>query len=201
MNKIFNACIVLLVLLSACKNTVDDASNTLLVNPKQVYLKTGDSIQFTMTNATANTVIKLQPNIGDLKPGNWYVAPSSVLNDSTQITLAITDNTRQVNATITLIKSDVTDTLISFSKTILPLMVANCNFQFCHGNGSRAGKVELSTYDSVMKIVSVYQPTQSLLYTSLLKPDPLRRMPPAGPLHAYKINYIKKWIEQGSLNN
>ncbi len=201
MNKIFNACIVLLVLLSACKNTLDDASNTLLVNPKQVYLKTGDSIQFTMTNATANTVIKLQPNIGDLKPGNWYVAPSSMLNDSTQIILAITDDTRQVNATITLIKSNVTDTLISFSKTILPLMVANCNFQFCHGNGSRAGKVELSTYDSVMKIVSVYQPTQSLLYTSLLKPDPLRRMPPAGPLHAYKINYIKKWIEQGSLDN
>jgi hypothetical protein len=187
--------------LSACKNTVDDASNTLLINPKQVYLKTGDSIQFTMTNATANTVIKLQPNIGDLKPGNWYVAPSSILNDSTQITLAITDDARQVNATITLIKSDVTDTIISFNKTILPLMVANCNFQFCHGNGSRAGKVELSTYDSVMKIVSVYQPTQSLLYTSLLKPDPLRRMPPAGPLHAYKINYIKKWIEQGSLNN
>ncbi|MFN3444533.1 MAG: c-type cytochrome domain-containing protein [Bacteroidia bacterium] len=201
MNKIFNVCIVLLVLLSACKNTVDDASNTLLVNPNQVYLKTGDSIQFTMTNATANTVIKLQPNIGDLKPGNWYVAPSSIINDSTQITLAITDDTRQVNATITLLKSDVTDTLISFSKTILPLMVANCNFQFCHGNGSRAGKVELSTYDSVMKIVGVYQPTQSLLYTSLLKPDPLRRMPPAGPLHAYKINYIKKWIEQGALNN
>jgi hypothetical protein len=201
MNKIFNACIVLLVSLSACKNTVDDASNTLLVNPKQVYLKTGDSIQFTITNATANTVIKLQPNIGDLKPGNWYVAPSSIINDSTQITLAITDDTRQVNATITLLKSDVSDTLISFSKTILPLMVANCNFQFCHGNGSRAGKVELSTYDSVMKIVGVYQPTQSLLYTSLLKPDPLRRMPPAGPLHAYKINYIKKWVEQGALNN
>lgn len=201
MNKIFNVCIVLLVLLSACKNTVDDASNTLLVNPKQVYLKTGDSIQFTMTNATANTVIKLQPNIGDLKPGNWYVAPSSIINDSTQITLAITDDARQVNATITLLKSDVTDTLISFSKTILPLMVANCNFQFCHGNGSRAGKVELSTYDSVMKIVSVYQPTKSLLYTSLLKPDPLRRMPPAGPLHAYKINYIKRWVEQGALNN
>lgn len=201
MNKIFNLCIVLLVLLSSCKNTLDDASNTLLVNPKQVYLKTGDSIQFTMTNATANAVIKLQPNIGDLKPGNWYVAPSSILNDSTQITLAITDDTRQVNATITLLKSDVSDTIISFNKTILPLMVANCNFQFCHGNGSRAGKVELSTYDSVMKIVSVYQPTQSLLYTSLLKPDPLRRMPPAGPLHAYKINYIKMWVEQGALNN
>lgn len=201
MNKIIYLLGLMSMSLSACKNTLDDASNTLLVNPNQVYLKTGDSIQFTITNATANTVIKLQPNIGDLKPGNWYVAPSSMLNDSTQITLAITDDIRQVNATITLIKSDVTDTLISFSKTILPLMVANCNFQFCHGNGSRAGKVELSTYDSVMKIVSVYQPTQSLLYTSLLKPDPLRRMPPAGPLHAYKINYIKKWIEQGALNN
>jgi hypothetical protein len=201
MNKITYLFMLMLMSLSACKNTLDDASNTLLVNPKQVYLKTGDSIKFTITNATANTVIKLQPNIGDFKSGNWYVAPSSILNDSTQITLAITDDKRQVNASITLLKSDVNDTIISFSKTILPLMVANCNFQFCHGNGSRAGKVELSTYDSVMKIVSVYQPTKSLLYTSLLKPDPLRRMPPAGPLHAYKINYIKKWVEQGALNN
>ncbi len=201
MNKIFNVCIALLVLLSACKNTVDDASNILLVNPKQVYLKTGDSIQFIITNATTNAVIRFQPNIGDLKSGNWYVAPSSILNDSTQVILAITDNTRQVNATITLVKSDVKDTIISFNQTILPLMVSNCNFQFCHGNGSRAGKVELSAYDSVMKIVSVYQPTTSVLYTSLLKPDPLRRMPPAGPLHAYKVNYIKKWIEQGALNN
>lgn len=201
MNKIFNVCIVLLVFLSACKNKVDDASNALLISPEKAIIRTGDSILFTITNATINSVIKLQPNIGEFKSGNWYVAPSSIVTDSTQINIKVTDDTRQANATITLLKSDVSDTLISFSKTILPLMVANCNFQFCHGNGSRAGKVELSTYDSVMKIVGVYQPTQSLLYTSLLKPDPLRRMPPAGPLHAYKINYIKKWIEQGALNN
>ena len=201
MNKIINVCIVLLVLLSACKNKLDDASNTLLVNPKQVYLKTGDSIQFAITNATVNTVINYQPNIGDFNSGNWYVAPSSVLNDSTQIILTITDGSRQANASITLLKSDVTDTVISFNNTILPLMVANCNFRFCHGNGSRAGKVELSTYDSVMKSVTAFKPNSSKLYLSLLKADPLLRMPPAGPLHAYKINYIKKWIEQGALNN
>jgi len=201
MNKIINICIVLLGLLSACKNTVDDASNTLLVNPKEACLKTGDSVQFTITNATINTVINLQPNIGEFKSGNWYVAPSSVLNDSTQIILTIIDGSRQANASITLLKSDVTDTVISFNKTILPLMVANCNFQFCHGNGSRAGKVELSTYDSVMKSVTAFKPNSSKLYLSLLKADPLLRMPPAGPLHAYKINYIKKWIEQGALNN
>lgn len=201
MNKIFNVCIVLLVLLSSCKNTLDDASNTLLVNPKQVYLKTGDSIQFTITNATINTVISLQPNIGEFKSGNWYVAPSSIATDSTQINIKVTDDVRQATSIITLVKSDVNDTIISFNKTVLPLMVANCNFQFCHGNGSRAGKVELSSYDSVMKSVMAFKPNNSLLYTSLLKPDPLRRMPPAGPLHAYKINYIKKWIEQGALNN
>jgi hypothetical protein len=201
MNKIFNVCIVLLVLLSSCKNTLDDASNTLLVNPKQVYLKTGDSIHFTITNATINTVISLQPNIGEFKSGNWYVAPSSIATDSTQINIKVTDDARQATSIITLVKSDVNDTIMSFNKTVLPLMVANCNFQFCHGNGSRAGKVELSSYDSVMKSVTAFKPNNSLLYTSLLKPDPLRRMPPAGPLHAYKINYIKKWIEQGALNN
>jgi hypothetical protein len=201
MNKIINICIVLLGLLSACKNTVDDASNTLLVNPKEACLKTGDSVQFTITNATINTVISLQPNIGEFKSGNWYVAPSSIVIDSAQINIKVADDARQAMATITLVKSDVNDTIISFNKTILPLMVANCNFQFCHGNGSRAGKVELSTYDSVMKSVTAFKSNGSILYISLLKVDPLRRMPPAGPLHAYKINYIKKWIEQGALNN
>ena len=201
MNKIINVCIVLLVLLSACKNKLDDASYTLLVNPKQVYLKTGDSIQFAITNATINTVINLQPNIGEFKSGNWYVAPSSIVVDSTPINIVVMDDEKQAKASITLLKSDVNDTIISFNKTILPLMVANCNFQFCHGNGSRAGKVELSTYDSVMKSVTAFKPNSSKLYLSLLKADPLLRMPPAGPLHAYKINYIKKWIEQGALNN
>lgn len=201
MNKIIYLLGLMSMSLSACKNTVDDASNTLLVNPKQVYLKTGDSVLFTITNATINTVISLQPTIGEFKSGNWYVAPSSIATDSTQINIKVTDDARQATAIITLVKSDVNDTIISLNKTILPLMVANCNFQFCHGNGSRAGKVELSSYDSVMKSVTAFKPDNSLLYNSLLKSDPIRRMPPAGPLHAYKINYIKKWIEQGALNN
>lgn len=201
MNKFINLGIALLVLFPACKNVADDPSNTLLVEPKQVYLKTDDSIQFFITNTSANSVIKIQPNIGDLKSGNWYVAPSSILTDSMQLSLDITDDARQTRAIITLVKSDENDTVISFNKTILPLMIANCNFKFCHGNGSSAGKVELSAYDSVIKVVNLYQPKTSLLFASLLKQDPLRRMPPAGPLHAYKIDHIKKWIEQGALNN
>jgi len=201
MNIFFNLCIAILVLFPACKNVADDPSNTLLVEPRQVYLETDDSIQFFITNTTANSLIKLQPNIGNLKSGNWYVAPSSISADSIQINLNITDYAGQTSAIITLVKHDVNDTVISFNKTILPLMIANCNFKFCHGNGSSAGKVELSAYDSVIKNVSVFQPKISLLFVSLLKQDPLRRMPPAGPLHAYKIDYIKKWIEQGALNN
>ena len=201
MNKFFILGIALLVLFPACKNVDDEPSNILLVKPKQLYLKTDDSIQFSITNATGITVIKLQPNIGDLEAGNWYVAPSSILTDSIQISLDITDGARQTSAIITLVQSDVNDTVISFNNTILPLMIANCNFKFCHGNGSNAGKVELSAYDSVVKVVNMYQPKTSLLFTSLFKQDPLRRMPPAGPLHAYKIDYIKKWIEQGALNN
>jgi len=201
MNIFLNLCIAIFLFFPACKNVADEPSNILLVKPKQLYLKTDDSIQFSITNATAITVIKLQPNIGDLEAGNWYVAPSSILTDSIQISLDITDGARQTSAIITLVQSDVNDTVISFNNTILPLMIANCNFKFCHGNGSNAGKVELSAYDSVVKVVNMYQPKTSLLFTSLLKQDPLLRMPPAGPLHAYKIDYIKKWIEQGALNN
>ena len=201
MNKFFILGIALLVLFPACKNVDDDPSDALLVEPSHVYLKTDDSVQIFITNATENIVIKFQPNIGCINEGNWYLAPSSILTDSMQITLDITDGAQQTNAIITLVQSDVNDTVISFNNTILPLMIANCNFKFCHGNGSNAGKVELSAYDSVVKVVNMYQPKTSLLFTSLLKQDPLSRMPPAGPLHAYKIDYIKKWIEQGALNN
>lgn len=90
---------------------------------------------------------------------------------------------------------------VNFSTQVLPLFVKNCNFRACHGNGSKAGNVELSNYANTMEAVVAYKPEQSLVYISLIKTDPLRRMPPAGPLHQPQVDLVRKWIAQGAKNN
>lgn len=171
------------------------------LNTSANVLKTGDTLSFYTYHAQGDVTYSLTPNIGALVTNQYYVAPLTLLKDSTWVTLYAQTATQTASSKILLVKAQATDTVISFTQTIQPLLVANCNFSGCHGNGSRAGRVELNTYDSVVKYVEPYQPSQSLLYTSLIKTDPLRRMPPAGPLHAYKIDWVRKWIEQGAVNN
>ncbi|MES2691349.1 MAG: c-type cytochrome domain-containing protein [Bacteroidota bacterium] len=158
---------------------------------------TGDS--FLLSPSAA--LWMLSPDMGEVTPQHYYKAPSSLLNDSQQVVITATTTLRSMSKTMLIIKKDAYDTVISFTKTIMPLMTANCNFQGCHGNGSKAGKVDLHTYEATMNTVVKHQASKSLLYLSLIKPDPVRRMPPAGALHAYRIDYFKKWIEQGALNN
>ncbi len=193
--------VFLFCFVTACKHNSQDGYSILTIQPQIAFVKTGDSVQFVITNKSNQTIIKLTPNIGFLNAANWYVAPSSIINDSLPILITVSNNQEDLSAKVYIVKSTENDTVISFNNTILPLMVANCNFTACHGNGSRAGKVELSSYDSLMRFVVPHQPQYSILFTCLLKTDVLRRMPPAGPLHAYKINYIKNWIEQGAIAN
>lgn len=163
-------------------------------------LKTSDTVRFKVLGAVGTPTIVLSPNAGQIS-GNFYIAPSTIQNDLFFVVAKVYTPT-QLNETVLMIKkADSTDTPISFSETIVPLLQSNCNFSGCHGNGSMAGGVKLTDYTSVKKTVVPYQPQQGILWNSLLKTDPLRRMPPAGPLHAYQVEWIRKWIEQGAHNN
>jgi hypothetical protein len=188
---------ILTVLCIACKHEPDLSPPVPAI---QINIQTGDSVWLNINEDRAVSTMHLEPEIGQLKGRFWYIAPSSVLKDSTMVELRLTDNNRVV-ARINVTKSTINDTVISFKSIVMPLITGNCNFKACHGNGSKAGGVSLIHYDSVMKYVVRYQPGKGLFYSSLIKTDPLRRMPPAGPLHENKIVAIKKWIEQGALHN
>jgi hypothetical protein len=189
---------ILLVFVSCRHNPFIAEPGVLSINPASVMLHTGDSVLLEVKPGN-NASWKIEPEIGEITSGNYYKAPSSILNDSVKVLLKASNGTETASSTVTVIKKDINDTAISFSRTILPLMEGNCNFKGCHGNGSKAGKVELNNYTNTMKTVYPYQPGKSLLYISLVKADPLRRMPPAGALHQYRIDYFKKWIEQGAI--
>jgi hypothetical protein len=129
-----------------------------------------------------------------------FIVPS-IQSDSLFTKITATIESQTSSQTIQVSKRAFKYPLVSYQNTIQPLLTGNCNFSGCHANGSRAGKVELSCYDSTLKSVAPYNSNASLLYIALVKTDPLRVMPPAGRLHDYKIEDVRVWIEQGAKNN
>jgi hypothetical protein len=198
--KLSSITFVLMSVMLVFSCTKKQSEEMVLVSSAYV-LKTGDSLQLHVVNAPEAIQFTVAPALGSVTSIGKYYAPQTLYADSTWITLRAQSGSQTDYVNVLLVKSTAADTLISFNQTIMPLLVANCNFSGCHGNGSRAGKVDLTSYDSVMKQVVVFQPNYSLLYTSLIKTDELRRMPPAGPLQPYKLTWVRNWIEQGAHQN
>lgn len=196
---LFTSAFALAYCFLSCKSESDkEESIQLILSNKQVQIN--DSVKVTLSNGNNVSALSISPNAGLFRNG-YYIAPKTLASSIFIIELKTTINNKTYSENCTIIRGEKIDSTISFSKTILPILVSNCNFNGCHGNGSRAGRVELSQHDSVVKHLVAYQPTQSSLYLSLIKTDPLRRMPPAGPLNNNRIQLISNWIEQGAVNN
>lgn len=94
---------------------------------------------------------------------------------------------------------------VYFQNDILPLLISNCGTSGCHDPGTASEGVVLTDYFSVINSGKVKpgDPNDSEIFEKITENDPEDRMPPipADPLSADKIAIIKKWIEQGALNN
>lgn len=180
-----------------------DSSDVLLkiVSPSQQCAENEQLSMSLVADGKPVTASKWTASIGTIdNTGNW-IAPSHIETDTQQATITATYSNQNTTVRIAVSKQAFKQPSVSYTQTIRPLLTNNCNFGGCHANGSRAGKVELSSYDSVLKSVIPYSADASKLYYSLIKTDPLRVMPPAGKLHADKIQSVWLWIEQGAINN
>ncbi len=94
---------------------------------------------------------------------------------------------------------------VYFQNQVLPLLISQCSKSGCHDVQSHKEGVVLVDYQRVMNTgeVKPFKPSNSELYKVLFKTDPEERMPPApdNPLTAEQKDLIKRWIEQGALNN
>ena len=75
------------------------------------------------------------------------------------------------------------------------IFVPNC--VKCHGSGTMAAGVNLSTYNGVRAALVAGAANSSKIYTEVNT----GKMPPAGPLSALQITAIRNWIDAGALNN
>ncbi|HNM24836.1 MAG TPA: hypothetical protein PKL15_05370 [Saprospiraceae bacterium] len=92
---------------------------------------------------------------------------------------------------------------VYFQNQILPLMISTCALSNCHNVQSHEEGVITTDYAHIMQHIKPFYPNQSKIYKVIIDNDPGDRMPrpPASPWTQAQINLLKKWIEQGALNN
>ena len=94
---------------------------------------------------------------------------------------------------------------VYFQNEILPLIMSSCATTDCHDKITEEQEIVFTDYASIIEHgeIKPFEPEESKLYEIINKTDPDDRMPPppADPLNADQKNKIKKWIEQGALNN
>jgi hypothetical protein len=95
--------------------------------------------------------------------------------------------------------------VVYFQNQVLPILISNCTESGCHNPQDHEEGIVLSSYESVMSTVKHIRTTdwsENKLIESLLESDIEDRMPlNKPPLNSSQINLIKRWIEQGALNN
>ena len=90
--------------------------------------------------------------------------------------------------------SSCDSTNVTYSTTIVPVLSANCIS--CHNSSLSSGNVDLSTYAGVQTVAS-----NGLFVDVITHSNNKPQMPPGGPLSQCQQAQIKKWVNDGALNN
>ena len=195
-------CIYSCFLWVACTHAKDEPQPVLRIVSPKILCVEGDSVSVKLLADNRQVLAgSWSTTLGTIDDIGRWIAPTHTEADTVPVSIVAAYQNQQTTIQLHITKRASQQPAVSYTQTIQPLLVANCNFKGCHANGSRAGKIELSGYDSVRTSVIPYNAPASKLYYSLIKTDPLRIMPPAGKLHADKIQSVWLWIEQGALNN
>jgi uncharacterized membrane protein len=108
--------------------------------------------------------------------------------------------------TVTIDSNGCDPNIVYFENDVLPLISSGCAFSNCHDAASHKEGVILIDYASIMDHGDIKpgKPNSSKLYEVLLKPrssEEAMPPPPNAEFTTAQKDVIKKWIEQGALNN
>jgi len=93
---------------------------------------------------------------------------------------------------------------VYFVNDIQPLLMATCATSGCHNDQSAEHGVRLTSYTNIIQTGEVrpFRPNDSKLYEVLFEGgDDQMPPPPQQRLSSAQKNMIKKWINQGAINN
>jgi hypothetical protein len=95
--------------------------------------------------------------------------------------------------------SSISDnTIISFSKMVVPVLTTKCAISGCHQGAVPPNFSESTAYTNLVDgaLVDTLNPTKSILYVKLTS-----NMPPTGKLTADDLKKFLLWIKQGAQEN
>jgi mono/diheme cytochrome c family protein len=87
------------------------------------------------------------------------------------------------------------DKVPTFKADVAPLFKDACSS--CHGGLKAKAKLDVSSYDSVMRHVKSGEPDKSKLHMALLGKG-AKQMPPKNPLSDEQVALVKAWITGGA---
>jgi len=105
-----------------------------------------------------------------------------------------------VVATLASCRNDVYSPNGCYNDKIKSIIVSNCTGSGCHNAKDHERRLDLTTYEGVMKIVTPGHPLRSELY-KVIRGSGDGRMPPDHSLTSQEILAIKSWIAFGAHNN
>lgn len=89
---------------------------------------------------------------------------------------------------------------VCFERDVLPILSNSCAYNDCHNPDDRAGGIQLTTYNGVLRAVTPNNYRASKLYTSMVT-FPVMPPKPYDRLGVEDLSIIAAWIEQGAKNN
>jgi hypothetical protein len=174
-------------------------------SPDSVTLLTNAIQQFTIDTITSTPPLRweIESGSGSISDSGLFTAPSSIPNDGVQTVIraiSLADDSVFSQSTITLLNAS--DSMLCFTRDILPIVSANCGITGCHDATSHASGYDFTSYDGSIGSIRRGNAPSSRLFTSITQFNVNTRMPPPpqpalGPSQVLKIG---EWINEGGID-
>jgi hypothetical protein len=184
--------------------TSQDTSFT--ISPDTVLLLTNQTQQFsidTISPPISGIHWSLVSGPGSITENGLYSPPASVDSDRTiAIVRATSINNTAVFSTAMITLDSATDSLLCFTRDVLPVLSGSCGNSGCHDFGTHAAGYDFNTYSGTMASVKGTTARSTRLYNSIIQYDANSRMPkpPAPALTPNQVRIIGRWIDEGALD-
>lgn len=177
---------------------------TLTVNPRSATLLTNFSLQYSLDSISSPPAVRWEVTSGPGTISNTglYTPSATIDSDGVEATIRATslaDST--VVSESTVILRNASDSLLCFTRDILPTLSASCGASNCHDAGGRA-ELNALTYSGTVKGQNVKpgDARGSRLYQAIIQFDANTRMPPLPQpaLPQAQVLKIGQWINEGA---
>ncbi|QJW98559.1 c-type cytochrome domain-containing protein [Frigoriglobus tundricola] len=125
----------------------------------------------------------------------WQIVTALLICGVCGVGLAVSADDRKAPTAYTAPVDPKADKAPSFKTDVAPLLKDAC--AGCHSGAKQKARLDVTSYDSLMKFVKASDPDKSKLYNSLLGKG-AKQMPPKNPLAEDQIAVIKAWIAAGA---